>query len=370
MANPAIDTRTVTLKQAEQIAKKAFRIKRPLMLWGAPGIGKSDLVRMLGALLKRTVVDIRLPLWEPTDIKGMPFYNAKTGKMEWAPPAELPTDLDSTAIVFLDEINGAAPSVQAAAYQLILDRKIGSYKLPDNVILIAAGNRETDKGVTYRMPKPLANRFIHLEIKVDFNCWFDWAVKNQIHPDVIGYLQFQKKDLYDFNPNADTKAFPTPRSWSFVSELMYDTDATREEDEFTRSLEMDMVSGCVGEGVATKFQTHRNQKSNLPLPEDILEGKVKSVSSGIETSGQYALTTGMCYELKESCEQAQKDNKMDAWHVKAGNFIQFMMDNFNTEMTIFGARMALKSYGLPFDHRKLANFKEFFERFGKLIIEA
>ena len=105
MANPAIDTRTVTLKQAEQIAKKAFRIKRPLMLWGAPGIGKSDLVRMLGALLKRTVVDIRLPLWEPTDIKGMPFYNAKTGKMEWAPPAELPTDPKSTAIVFLDELS-------------------------------------------------------------------------------------------------------------------------------------------------------------------------------------------------------------------------------------------------------------------------
>jgi hypothetical protein len=368
MAQMATDTRTVTLKQAEKICSKAFRIKRPMMIWGAPGIGKSDLVRLLGKKLKRDVVDIRLPLWEPTDIKGMPFYNAKIGKMEWAPPAELPTDPKSKAIVFLDEINGAAPSVQAAAYQLILDRKIGTYKLPENVLLIAAGNRETDKGVTYRMPKPLANRFIHMEIKVDFTCWMEWAVDNQIHPDVVGYLQFQKKDLYDFSPTADTKAFPTPRSWSFVSELMYDSD-TEKADDTDRSLEMDMVSGCVGEGVATKFQTHRNQKAHLPLPEDILAGKVKTAEN-VEISGQYALTTGMCYELKESCTVAEKEKKMNEWHDKAGNFIQFMMDNFNTEMTIFGARMALKTYGLPFDHRKLANFKDFFERFGKLIIEA
>ena len=103
-------------------------------------------------------------------------------------------------VLFLDEMNSAAPSVQAAAYQLILNRRVGTYKLPDNVMIVAAGNREADKGVTYRMPAPLANRFIHLELAVDFGDWFQWAVDNNIHKDVVGYLTFAKKDLYDFDP--------------------------------------------------------------------------------------------------------------------------------------------------------------------------
>jgi len=174
--------------------------------------------------------------------------------------------------------------------------------------------------------------------------------------------------LYDFNPAADTKAFPTPRSWSFVSELMYDSD-TENAEESDRSLEMDMVSGCVGEGVATKFQTHRNQKAHLPLPQDILDGKVKS-GANIETSGQYALTTGMCYELKEAFEPMKTKGKHKEWHEMAENFLGFMMANFSTEMVIFGARTALKSYKLPFDHTKMKNFGDFFDKYGKLIIDA
>ena len=192
MSVQVTEGRTVNINEAKRVILKAFRKQRPLMLWGAPGIGKSDLVQQIATELNRDLIDIRLPLWEPTDIKGMPYYNAKTGNMEWSVPAEFPTDPKSTAIIFLDELNGAAPSVQAAAYQLILNRRVGQYVLPKNVLIIAAGNRETDKGVTYRMPKPLANRFVHLELRVDFEVWRDWAVDNQIHPDVVGYLSFQK----------------------------------------------------------------------------------------------------------------------------------------------------------------------------------
>ena len=129
-------------------------------------------------------------------------------------------------ILFLDEMNSAAPAVQAAAYQLILNRKVGQYTLPDNVLIVAAGNREADKGVTYRMPAPLANRFVHLELRVDFDDWFAWAVapQNNIHSDVVGYLTFAKKDLYDFDPKSPSRSFATPRSWSFVSELLEDDD--------------------------------------------------------------------------------------------------------------------------------------------------
>ena len=114
--------------------------------------------------------------------------------MAWAPPAELPTEEFAAQfdniVLFLDEMNSAAPAVQAAAYQLILNRRVGQYKLPDNVLIVAAGNREADKGVTYRMPAPLANRFVHLELAVDFDDWFQWAVENDIHQDVVGYLNF------------------------------------------------------------------------------------------------------------------------------------------------------------------------------------
>lgn len=355
--------RTVSIRTAIKLINTAFKSKRPVMLWGAPGIGKSDLVEKIANDLGRDLIDVRLPLWEPTDIKGMPFMNTNTGTMEWAPPAEFPTDPDSNAIIFLDEINGAAPSVQAAAYQLILNRRVGQYKLPKNVLIIAAGNRDSDKGVTYRMPKPLANRFVHLDLRVDFDCWLDWAIENKIHADVVGFLQFSKRDLYDFDPKADNKAFATPRSWSFVSELL------EEESELTSVEETDLISGCVGEGIAIKFNAHRELRGKLPNPGDILDGKVKKLESN-EISVQYAITTGMCYELKEGLDNAKKENDMDTWHEQTSNFIQFMMDNFNTEMVIYGARLALKNYQLPFNHKKIENFKDFFERYGKLVIEA
>ena len=164
-----VSIRQMGPKAAKRAIRKAISTRRPVFLWGPPGIGKSDLVKQIGEDAGREVIDVRLALWEPTDIKGIPYYNAEQGKMVWAPPAELPTDPESTAVIFLDELNSAPPAVQAAAYQLILNRKVGTYVLPKGVDIVAAGNREGDRGVTYRMPAPLANRFVHLEMKVDFD---------------------------------------------------------------------------------------------------------------------------------------------------------------------------------------------------------
>ena len=287
--------------------------------------------------------------------------------MVWLPPVDFPTEEEAkkydNIVILFDELNSAAQSVQAALYQLILNKRFGQYILPKNVKLVAAGNRESDKGVTYRMPKPLANRFVHLDLRVDFDCWLDWAIEHKVHTDVVGFLQFSKRDLYDFDPKADNKAFATPRSWSFVSELF------EEESELTSVEETDLISGCVGEGIAIKFNAHRELRGKLPNPGDILDGKVKKLESN-EISVQYAITTGMCYELKEGLDNAKKENDMDTWHEQTSNFIQFMMDNFNTEMVIYGARLALKNYQLPFNHKKIQNFKDFFERYGKLVIEA
>ena len=161
-----VEYRTVTTVGAIKSIKVAFKKQRPIFLWGPPGVGKSDIVQQITDDAGGYMFDLRLGQMDPTDLRGIPYFNKELGVMDWAPPIDLPSPefaKDYPMItLFLDEMNAAAPSVQAAAYQLILNRRIGKYVLPDNVVVIAAGNRESDKGVTYRMPTPLANRFVHV----------------------------------------------------------------------------------------------------------------------------------------------------------------------------------------------------------------
>jgi hypothetical protein len=358
------ESRTVTATGARKAIMKCFAKKRPMFLWGPPGIGKSEVVADITKELGGHMIDLRLGQMDPTDIRGIPFYNKDINKMDWAAPVDLPDEATASqypiVVLFLDEMNSAAPAVQSAAYQLILNRRIGKYFLPDNVVMIAAGNRESDKGVTFRMPTPLANRFIHAEMKVDFPSWLDWAVKNQIHTDVVGYLSFAKQDLYDFDAKSSSRAFATPRSWTFVSELLEDEDL----DDVTAT---DLIAGTVGEGLAVKFMAHRKISGKLPKPEDVLSGKAKELEVK-EVSAMYSLVISMCYELKDSIDSKRVDDKK--FHEMADNFFGFMMKNFETELVVMGARIALTTYNLPFQPTKLKNFDAFHARYGKYILQA
>jgi hypothetical protein len=225
--------------------------------------------------------------------------------------------------------------------------------------MVAAGNRESDKGVTYRMPTPLANRFVHLEMRVDFPVWQEWAVSNGIHKDVVGYLSFAKQDLYDFDAKSASRSFATPRSWTFVSELLADEDV----DETTYT---DLIAGAEGEGLAVKFMAHRKIAGKMPKPEDILSGKVKDLQIK-EVSAMYSLVISMCYELKGAIERKIPDKE---FHAMSDNFFAYMMANFETELVVMGARIALTTYNLPFQPTKLKNFDEFHQRYGKYILSA
>lgn len=333
------------------------------MIWGPAGVGKSTVVADVCSSMEGKLYDVRLSLLDPTDLRGIPFYNRDTGMMDWAPPVDLP-DLETASkypIVFLffDEINGAAPAVQAAAYQLILNRRVGQYVLPDNVVMIAAGNRESDRGVVYRMPAPLANRFIHCEIGVDFDSWNEWAAANKIHHDVVGYLNFAKSDLYNFDSLSPSHAFATPRSWEFVSNLI---DDNLSEKELT-----DLVAGAVGDGIAIKFMAHRKHSSKLPNPIDILTGKVKTMETK-EISAMYSLVTNMCYEMKDNIALVTSDK--DKWNKMCDNFIRFMMDNFTTEVCVLGVRIAMAQYKLPFSVSKIESFDEFYKKYSRYITAA
>ena len=357
MAEKISANRTVSPNEAKAAIRKCLKKQRPVFMWGPPGIGKSDIVKQLGNEQDREVIDVRLSLWEPTDIKGIPYYNSNSNTMTWAPPAELPTDPESTAILFLDELNSAAPATQAAAFQLVLNRRVGTYILPKGVAIVAAGNREGDKGVTYRMPAPLANRFLHLELRTDYEDWQQWAVNNRVHEQVVGYLGFAKQDLYDFDPRSSSKAFATPRSWQFVSELL-------EEDDVSDSTLTDLISGAVGEGLAVKFMAHRRVAKQMPNPSDILAGKVKKCDIK-EISAMYSLSISLCYELQEADRK-----KVKGWDAMADNFFLFLMENFPTELIVMGAKIALTTYQLPFDASKLEHFDRFHDKYGKYILVA
>ena len=299
---------------------------------------------------------------EPTDLRGYPFRNPENNLMEWAPPADLPTqemaELHDTIVLFLDELNSAPPSVQAAAYQLVLNKRIGQYKLPHNVKIVAAGNRETDRGVTYRMPSPLANRFRHINMEVNFEDWSIWATNNKVHPDVIGYLTYSKADLFDFDPKTSSQAFATPRSWNYVSEIL-STEGFDSASDFQQKAE---VAGAIGEGMAIKFCEHRKIASQLPNPEDVLNGKVMKLDIK-EKSAQYSFAIGLCYELADLSEtgsEADFDKGVDY-------FFEFIMQNFEPELVIYSAKTVLADHDIDIKPRKLAGKKEFKEKYWKYL---
>ena len=355
---------TVTSQQAKPAIKAAMKANRPSFLWGPPGVGKSELVEEITNELGGHMIDLRMAQMEPTDIRGIPFFNKDLGVMDWAPPIELPTEELASQypciVLFLDEMNSAPPAVQAAGYQLVLNGRVGKYVLPKNVHIIAAGNRDSDKGVTYRMPMPLANRFIHLEMRPDFDSWQNWAIENQVHEDVVGYLSFAKQDLYDFDAKSSSRAFATPRTWTFVSQLL-------QEDDMDSDTLYNLVAGTVGEGLATKFVAHRKIASKMPNPSDILSGKVKDLDVK-EISAMYSLTISMCYELKSALETDKVDSKK--FHEMCDNFFGYIMANFETELVVMGAKVALKTYKLPIEPSQLKNFDDFHKRYGKYIVEA
>jgi len=234
-------------------------MKQPVFLWGPPGVGKSDTVRQVADKMELPVTDVRAVLLDPVDLRGLPSLNGD-GRAHWATPDFLPRE--GRGILFLDELNAAPPLVQAACYQLVLDRKLGEYTLPGGWAIIAAGNRETDRAVTSRMPSALANRFVHLNFEVDLDNWISWALKNDIQTEIIAFLRFRPELLHDFDPKRNDKAFPTPRSWEFISRILSANPC--------QDIEYELIAGTVGEGAGSELLAFLKIFRSLPNPDTVL----------------------------------------------------------------------------------------------------
>lgn len=254
-------------------------------LWGPMGIGKSDVVRQIADALGVGFIDLRAVLLDPVDLRGLPYREDETTR--WATPEFLPRE--GEGILFLDELNSAPPLVQAACYQLILDRKLGEYEVPKGWHVLAAGNRKNDRGVTFKMPAPLANRLIHIDFEVDNKDWERWALDNDVRTEVIAFLRFKPDLLFAFEPNE--KAFPTPRSWAFVSDVLK-SNMPVIGDETGASIEHQMIAGCVGEGAAAEFMGFLRVYRQLPSPEACLMDP-HGATVPADPSARYAITVAL-----------------------------------------------------------------------------
>lgn len=262
-----------------------------MMLWGPPGIGKSQSIKAIAKKLTTLtgkevrITDVRLLLFNPVDLRGIPVADANRELAVWLKPKIFQMDPSEKIIniLMLDEISAAPQSVQAAAYQITLDRIIGEHKLPDNCIVMAAGNRVTDKSVAYKMPKALGNRLTHIEIECDVEDWKKWAIPAGIDQRIIAFLNYMNSKLFVFDPSNDDNAYPTPRSWEMVSRYLSKLNSI--ETAFP------LIAGSIGIGAATEFKAWTQVFHKLPNIKDIIDGKEKNVPK--EPDVLYALSAAL-----------------------------------------------------------------------------
>lgn len=272
----------------------AYETKTPLFIWGTTGIGKSDSVRNFAKEMAKKLglefsddevedgkfgfIDIRISQLEPSDLRGLP--SIEKDRTKWLIPNWLPKNPNSKGILFFDEINLSPPSIQATAYQLILDRRLGDYKLPSGWVIISAGNRTEDKCNVFEMSSALCNRFTHTELTIpDKDSWLSWALNNEIDNRIIAFLQFKPSALFNFDGKNKDKSFSTPRSWAFCSKLI------KERED--KDLLMILVSSAVGEATATEFCAFLRLQDKIDLKE--LLKNPKEVSKIKEIDLRYIL---------------------------------------------------------------------------------
>ena len=430
------DTGMITLKPSElRIAMDAAaRAKQSLMIWGPAGIGKSQISlqyakdvfpllcenievlaqleieaadpdlpttpRQLAAFKAKLLdqesnfVDTRLSQVEPSDLRGIPvpvnyYADAVTGafipeseingrnytyktSVVWASPKMLDLPADWKGVIMFDELNSAMPIVQAAAYQLFLDRCIGELKLPDGAFIMAAGNREGDGGVTFNLATPLKDRMLHVELKENIDDWVEWALQHRVHPDVITFCKAFPKHFNTLNPRDPSPVGgSSPRSWVAVSDILK-ANPHLDANKTIRKVLKAMIAGRVTLGVSTEFMTYREMTSKLPSPADILDGRI-TVAGQLDMSQSWALCTNLVFATLEAFD-LRRTGSIEAkeWGTKASNFLKFIDENFGTiqpELVIMSVKTCMNQRCL-FKPKEVTYYTTFAKNHKELILSA
>lgn len=414
----------------------ADAVRDSMMIWGAPGIGKSAIAREYAdenyplrknsekklAYMKlcaadpdhtmteadvaafeaklldqeTNFIDFRLSQIDPSDLRGVPiperiFRDLNSGKVlteserqtaqhyiaetvvVWAAPKLLKLPANWKGVILFDEINSAMPIVQAASYQLILDRCVGEMKLPDDAFVLAAGNRETDGGVTFQLATPLRDRMTHVEMVADYQDWIDnFALPNRVDPMVIAFIANTGKRYFNtLSPTDPSHSGGTsPRSWTRISDF---EKARRGGISVENEVYNAMVSGRIGEGNAMAYLEYANNVAGLPETMAILRGEVKELDKKADISQKYFIVVNLVSKIIDLYE-GKMDKKLDVkdWTVYCTNFIQFLDHNFsatNGELSILAMRTITMNEVL-ISYTEVPAFKPFVTRYSALVKKA
>ena len=291
---------TVTATDLKHEIRDNMRIGLNTMIWGGPGIGKSEIPQQVADELNIPLLDFRANLFDPVDVRGIPYtrddLSVASGAMKitsWAPPDIFPSEETHgpRGLFMIDELPTAPPATQNAFLQLLLTRQVGNYKMPDGWSCLAAGNRLTDGASVYQMPSPVRNRLMHYELEPSLDAWCEWAIKNKVNTTLVSFMRYRPNLLYSFK--ADEYAFPTPRSWSFVDKRLRLTDNMDDSRLFFG------IAGAVGTGPAGEFLAFAKIADKLPDIDNLIANPSSYMPSE-DPAVLYALTGAVASRAKES----------------------------------------------------------------------
>lgn len=281
----------------------------PLLVHGSPGCGKSSIVRSVCEDRGIDFVDCRLAQMEPCDIRGLPVPNRDEKCMDWLVNGNWPRDPGGKGIIFLDEITAADRSVQVAAYELVLDRRLGKlYSVPPGYLIVAAGNNTTDRAVANTMSSALANRFMHVELKEDAEAWLQWARNNNVHPAVIGFITYKPGMLFNMDGENLERGWPTPRSWERVSQLCH---MYRDSDE---TLLRKLVYGTVGNGAGVEFMEFYKINAEFANILEIMTDPDSKIVIPDRADRKYAMCSSMVYLLWRGKDKKDEEARINGFY--------------------------------------------------------
>lgn len=281
---------------------KLAKVMPPLMVWGAPGLGKSTIIRKVAEEFGIGFIDVRLAQREPVDVRGLPVPDRERKCVDWLVSGEWPRE--GKGILLFDELTAADRSLQVAAYELILDRRLGDlYKVPDNWYICAAGNRVDDAAVATTMSSALANRFMHVELAEDIDAWSNWAVASAVHPAIIGFLRFRPECLLRQQNENLERGWPTPRAWERVS-TMLDIVPDHENNE---NLLRKIVYGLVGNRAGLEFIEFYKINAQFDDIKNMMLDENAEVVIPVKVDRKYAFCAALSYFVWRGNSKAESD---------------------------------------------------------------